>query len=599
MVDVNNLRKKFPGKDPKRTKHRAAIKAIAREYERKRAELGARAPDVKRGFPYYMVILIGMLLVGALVIPQILEHGPVGPGQAERNLEKARKGVRNLAIALGRFRYHVGRYPTDEEGLEIVARRLDRPELRRVPVPGWNGPYISQLLPDPWRNDFVYVNNGEAATPTLYSKGPDGAAGTTDDVIADPSDFDEPFRDTSWAKGWLPQHLRGYVVAQDERHRVDLEEQIAEIQGPDTNAVPESLKVDCETLAFEVLSLDETSVRMRATYMTRGGEPSTNEFTAAMPIPWTPERPFLHHVDLAGETFAYPVRTLKMEEDGTVVLNGAPFSARAVALAASEGSKDDPFSGIDALRYRLMKFKDLGANAVCRAPSSHSARLLCDQLGLLAIDGDVPGAASEDSLLDGLGRERASFWDLRARWNRDAGTIRLSPSWTGEEGEAKRVVCATDCDEAELFVNNVSQGRRKKPDFSWDVKFEAGSIKAIVYDGGRYVGETESLTPGPAVSLSAVADRLRLAVGDIAFVRVFAIDSDGIEVESGVAPAFSFAVEGPGEIAGVRSEGASSLVAVRRTGGSGLAVVFNVRSQGLGSATVKFPLERSTDGGLK
>ena len=37
MVDYSALRKKFPVKDPKRRKKLAAIKAIAREYEAKRA----------------------------------------------------------------------------------------------------------------------------------------------------------------------------------------------------------------------------------------------------------------------------------------------------------------------------------------------------------------------------------------------------------------------------------------------------------------------------------------------------------------------------------------------------------------------------------
>ena len=45
MVDYNALKKKFPTKDPQKKKKIAAIKAIKREYEAKRAALGGGAPN--------------------------------------------------------------------------------------------------------------------------------------------------------------------------------------------------------------------------------------------------------------------------------------------------------------------------------------------------------------------------------------------------------------------------------------------------------------------------------------------------------------------------------------------------------------------------
>ena len=69
MVDYNELRKKFPVKNPARKRKTAAIKAIAREYERKKAELeGLGAPVMKKGIVFYAVVIIGLLMLGGLVL---------------------------------------------------------------------------------------------------------------------------------------------------------------------------------------------------------------------------------------------------------------------------------------------------------------------------------------------------------------------------------------------------------------------------------------------------------------------------------------------------------------------------------------------------
>lgn len=223
MVDYNELRKKFPTKDPLKRKRAAAIKAIAREYERKRAELGGlRAPVMKKGIVFYVVVVIGLLMLGALVL-SATGHG--GRARIDRALLDSHKSVDALAIALGRYRYHVGEYPSTEEGLDALASTTVRHK-------GWNGPYIRQVVKDPWGRDYVYVCNGAAENPTLYSKGPDGLAGTTDDILPDQKLFDAPFRDTSWTQGWMPYQLRGYVLASDDDAKKAIEKQVQEYLHP-------------------------------------------------------------------------------------------------------------------------------------------------------------------------------------------------------------------------------------------------------------------------------------------------------------------------------------------------------------------------------
>ena len=222
MVDYNELRKKFPVK-PGQAKRKAAIKAIAREYERKKAAIeGLKAPVMKKGIVFYAVVIIGLLMLGSLVLSAT---GKGGRERISRAQLDVRKSVDSLAVALGRYRYHVGEYPSTEEGLEQLAKS---PVLRK----GWNGPYIKKVVKDPWGHDYVYVRNGEAENPTLYSKGPDGLAGTTDDVLPEAKLFDEAFRDTTWTQGWMPYQLRGYVVAPDERTKKRVEEEVRQILNP-------------------------------------------------------------------------------------------------------------------------------------------------------------------------------------------------------------------------------------------------------------------------------------------------------------------------------------------------------------------------------
>ncbi len=223
MVDYHALRKKFPTKDAQRRKKNLAIKAITREYEQKKAELGGmKAPHLKKGLLFYGIIIIGLTLLGSMVLTATGKGGRAHMSKAQIQV---RKSIDALAIALGRYRYHVGSYPTTEEGLaQLVSKTITRK--------GWNGPYIKQVVKDPWKHDYVYVCNAEGENPTLYSKGPDGLAGTTDDILPDPQLFDEPFRDTSWTDGWMPHHLRGYVLVPDKKYIAQVEQEVQNILNP-------------------------------------------------------------------------------------------------------------------------------------------------------------------------------------------------------------------------------------------------------------------------------------------------------------------------------------------------------------------------------
>ena len=228
MVDYNELKRKFPAKKPSgdgakdpmhRKSSKAAVKAIAREYEMKRAELqGSGAPSLRKGPLFYGIVIFALVVIGSFVLTATKDGGlTFGKKRIERKPLQARKAMDSLSVALGRYRFHVGAYPTTEEGLAVLAYRRPN-EIRRIRAQhkGWDGPYVNHVVNDPWGHAYVYETRPEGGNPILYSMGPDGRAGTTDDILPDQLSFEAPFKDTTWTNNWAPCELRGVVVAPDE-----------------------------------------------------------------------------------------------------------------------------------------------------------------------------------------------------------------------------------------------------------------------------------------------------------------------------------------------------------------------------------------------
>ena len=69
--------------------------------------------------------------------------------------------------------------PSTEQGLEALVSETDiEPLPRRFP----EGGYITRLPQDPWGNEYQLLNPGEQGAVDIFSMGPDGEAGTDDDI---------------------------------------------------------------------------------------------------------------------------------------------------------------------------------------------------------------------------------------------------------------------------------------------------------------------------------------------------------------------------------------------------------------------------------
>ena len=84
--------------------------------------------------------------------------------------------------------------------------------------------------------------------------------------------------------------------------------------------------------------------------------------------------------------------------------------------------------------------------------------------GMMALPKSELARSSYFGICDLTGMPKERYWLYRAHWNGKASTVHISPhwNWKGREGRPTPVYVYTDADEAELFLNGRSLGRRAK-----------------------------------------------------------------------------------------------------------------------------------------
>jgi beta-galactosidase len=135
----------------------------------------------------------------------------------------------------------------------------------------------------------------------------------------------------------------------------------------------------------------------------------------------------------------------------------------------------------------------------------------------------------------------------------------ILPHWNWPEriGMVTPVYVYTSGDEAELFLNGISLGRKKIEPFQyrlrWDsVKYEPGELKVIAYKDGKEWATDIKKTSGPAVKLQLAVDTHDLIADgkDLVFISVGVLDKNGSIVPT-ADNLVRFKVSGPGVITAV------------------------------------------------
>lgn len=173
--------------------------------------------------------------------------------------------------------------------------------------------------------------------------------------------------------------------------------------------------------------------------------------------------------------------------------------------------------------------------------------------------------------LSGIPKDR--YFLYQSHWRPDYNMVHIVPhwNWNGNEGKNIPLFVYTNGDEAELFLNGKSLGKKtKKPQSTvskeryrlmWlDVVYKPGELKAVAYKEGKVIGEEIIKTAGEPYSLKLTPDRdnIKATGDDLSYVLVEAYDKDG-----NLCPLadnlINFEIKGPGEIAAVENGNPQSL----------------------------------------
>ena len=219
----------------------------------------------------------------------------------------------------------------------------------------------------------------------------------------------------------------------------------------------------------------------------------------------------------------------------------------------------------------LLNFSDPAEKAKMEAEMKQLGKLL------------VPSRSSYFGAIDLAGFPKDLFYFFQAAWRPDYPMAHLLPHWNWPEriGQVTPVFLFTSGDEAELFLNGKSLGRKKKDPqqfrLRWDdVKYEPGELKAVAYKDGRPWAQTVVKTTGPATQLALTPDRqlLRADGRDLCFVTA-AIGDDAGSIVPRTNNTIDFTISGPGELVATDNGDATSLVSfqsAQREAFNGLAL---------------------------
>jgi beta-galactosidase len=241
---------------------------------------------------------------------------------------------------------------------------------------------------------------------------------------------------------------------------------------------------------------------------------------------------------------------------------------------------------------------------------------------------DWPARSSFFGAVDLAGFPKDRFYFYQSQWTNEP-MVHILPHWNWENSghDEIPVFCYTNAEEAELFVNGKSLGKKVKGEdktripvdfygwgqsekyfdspyrLSWEVPFEAGEIEVVAYNDGKEVARKSIKTAGAPAQISLEADRSEITADgeDLSFITI------DIEDENGVFHPLAdnlveFKVSGPATIAAVGNGNPSStepfranyrktfngkcLLIIKSKKGEAGEIVIEATSEGLLSETI-------------
>jgi len=189
-------------------------------------------------------------------------------------------------------------------------------------------------------------------------------------------------------------------------------------------------------------------------------------------------------------------------------------------------------------------------------------------------------AVADQSLDIDPGKDHWSWPHLAEHWN--------FPQYKGHIIEVQTI---TNCDSVELWVNNLTMGRRRTADYSnntivWHVPYREGSIRARGYNNGREAAQFELNTANKPARIELLADRKKISADgmDLSHITIQIVDEKGVVVPV-ADQVITVEITGNGKLIGLdngdlRKEGTFSGNNIKTYFGKALATIQSSRSKG-------------------
>jgi len=187
--------------------------------------------------------------------------------------------------------------------------------------------------------------------------------------------------------------------------------------------------------------------------------------------------------------------------------------------------------------------------------------------------GKLPSRSSYFGIIDLAGLPKDRYYLYQSRWRPDFPMAHILPHWTWPDrvGQVTPVFVYSNGDEAELFLNGQSLGKRvRRPGeyrFRWDdVVYQPGELSVTVTRNGRRWAKDSVRTAGAASGLRLEADSKTITADgkDLVFVTADIIDDQQVSVPSADSR-INFFVDGPGKVIAVCNGDATSFAPFNAT----------------------------------
>jgi len=176
---------------------------------------------------------------------------------------------------------------------------------------------------------------------------------------------------------------------------------------------------------------------------------------------------------------------------------------------------------------------------------------------------DQVAVSSQCGVLDLCGFPKDIFYYYKSWWGSEP-VLHLFPhwNWSGREGSDVTVVCFSNLDSVELFVNDRTVGSKPVPrdsHVSWTVKYQAGVIEARGTRNGRVILADRRETTGGPAKLILRPQRSSISANGEDLTRIVVEVRDAAEriIPTACNPV-TFRLTGPGKILGLGNGDPSS-----------------------------------------